>query len=57
MKIMGKHLFTSLLKSLPECSVEIKLNPNMHHGLQGPVLAQFLITSFTSSIHMGLLVP
>ena len=37
MKIVGKHLFTSLLKSLPECSVEIKLNPNMCHGLQCPV--------------------
>ena len=40
---MGKHLFISLLKSLPECCVEIKLNPNMYHGLLGPIQTDSLL--------------
>jgi len=47
MKIIGKHLFTFLLKSLPECSVEIKLNPNMHHSLQGPVQTDCYLSDLT----------
>lgn len=52
MKIIGKHLFTFLLKSLPECSVEIKLNPNMHHGLQGPVQTVTSLISHGNHIHL-----